>query len=138
MSASVNLAGRLTDDPQLKFSAKGTAVATFTVVTARRYLDKADNSWKETETSFWNVVAFGQLAENVCESLEKGTSVIVNGRAYQEKWQTKEGENRYSWKVTAEDIAPSMRWTQVSVRKTDRAHAQPGGPSQSEYDEPPF
>jgi single-strand DNA-binding protein len=85
MSTTVTLTGRLTADPEMRFSAAGTPVARFTVVTSRRIRDKQSGEWSDLDTSFWDCVAFGQLAENVAESLTKGTAVIVNGRAAQER-----------------------------------------------------
>jgi single-strand DNA-binding protein len=94
MSTVVTLTGRLTADPELRFSASGAPVARFTVVTSRRVKDKQTGEWSDAETSFWDCVAFGQLAENVAESLAKGTAVIVTGRAAQEEWETKVGQKR--------------------------------------------
>jgi single-strand DNA-binding protein len=91
MSTPVTLTGRLTADPEMRFSATGTPVARFIVVTSRRVKDKTSGEWSDADTSFCDVVAFGQLAENVAESLDKGTAVIVTGRAAQEEWETKDG-----------------------------------------------
>lgn len=133
MSTQVNLTGRFTKDPELRFSQKGTPVATFTVVTAERYKDGSE--WKERNTTF---------------SLEKGAAVIVCGRAYQEKWQAKDGTNRYSLKVTADDVAPTMRWDRVTMKKPERdkpSERQPKAnddpwsaePASGSFaDEPPF
>ena len=84
MSTPVNLTGRVVADPELRFSAKGSPVGRFTVVTSRRVRDSATGEWSDADTSFWDCVAFGQLAENIAESLVKGTAVIVSGRAAQE------------------------------------------------------
>lgn len=152
MSTPVTLTGRLTADPEMRFSATGTPVAKFTVVTSRRVKDKTTNEWSDADTSFWDCVAFGQLAENVAESLDKGTAVIVTGRAAQEEWETKDGQKRRSIKVTVDEVAPSLRWASAKISKVSRerpaeakAAGQPAdadpwanGPSGGYSDEPPF
>jgi single-strand DNA-binding protein len=148
MSTPVNLRGRLTRDPELRYSAAGKAVAKFSVVTSRRYKDDSGN-WVDKDTTFWDCVAFGQLAENIAESLPKGTAVILAGNAAQEEWTTKEGDKRRSIKVMVDDVAPSLRWASAKVGKSERtAPAAPaaddpwaGGSadSSSTYsDTPPF
>jgi len=118
----VTLTGRLTAGPELRFSASGSPVARFSVVTSRRVRDKTSGEWSDTDTSFWDVVAFGQLAENVAESLEKGTAVIVTGRAAQEEWEAKDGQKRRSIKVTVEEVAPSLRWASAKISNVSREH----------------
>lgn len=120
MSTPVTLRGRLTKDPELRYSAKGTAVVTFSVVTSKNVKDQQTQEWVETGTSFWNVVAFSQLAEGCAESLAKGSAVIVTGTAAQEEWTDKEGQKRRTMKVTAEDVAPSLRWASAKVSRADR------------------
>jgi len=143
MSTSVTLTGRLTRDPDLKFSQAGNAVARFSVVTSRRVKDRTTNEWSDADTTFWDCVAFGELAGNVAESLEKGTAVVVTGHASQEEWTTKDGEKRRSMKVVAEDVAPSLRWASAKVAKADRqaadaAKAAPREENPWANDEPPF
>ena len=151
MSTPVNLTGRLVAEPELRFSAKGQPVGRFTVVTSRRVRDSQTGEWSDADTSFWDCVAFGQLAENLCESLEKGTAVLVTGRAAQEEWETKDGTKRRSIKVTAEEAAPSLRFATCKVSKAARSRpAGNGGRGQAEpdpwasepsggySDEPPF
>lgn len=120
MSTDVTLTGRLTRDPELKFSAAGKPVAKFAVVTSRRVKDRETGEWRDESTTFWDCVAFGELATNLAESLEKGTAVIVTGHASQEEWTTKDGEKRRSMKVVAEDVAPSLRWASAKVAKAAR------------------
>jgi single-strand DNA-binding protein len=119
MSTPVNLVGRLTSDPELRFSANGTAVAKFSVVTSRRTKDQS-GEWVDVDTSFWDCVAFKQTAENIAESLTKGTAVIVVGKAAQRTWETKEGEKRRSIEVTVDEIGPSLRFATAKVNKTQR------------------
>jgi single-strand DNA-binding protein len=129
MSSPVTLRGRLIKDPELRYTNSGKAVAQFTVVTAKRF--KKDDEWIEQDTSFWDVTAFDKLAENVVESCQKGTAVIVTGAMRQEKWVNKDQENRTSWKVLADDVALSLKSAQASVEKVP-AHS--GG----RQDDPPF
>ncbi len=135
MSPPVNLTGRMAADPELRFSAKGQPVARFTVVTSRRVRDSQTGEWSDADTSFWDCVAFGQLAENIAESLGKGTAVLVSGRAAQEEWETKDGQKRRSIKVTADEVAPSLRFATCKVAKAARSKpAGNGGGGQAEAD----
>jgi single-strand DNA-binding protein len=143
MSTDVTLTGRLTRDPDLKFSQAGKAVARFAVVTSRRVKDRNTNEWSDADTTFWDCVAFGELANNIAESLEKGTAVVVTGHASQEEWTTKDGEKRKSLKVVAEDVAPSLRWASARVAKAGQQQSDaPKSVAQNENpfanDEPPF
>jgi single-strand DNA-binding protein len=132
VSTSVTLRGNLTRDPELRFSKAGTPVATFTVVTSRRVKDQKTGEWSDADTSFWNCVAFGDLADHVAESAEKGTGVIVIGAAAQEEWTSKDGEKRRGVKVTAEDVAVSLRWRSAKVGKAAER------PKDQQRDEDPF
>jgi single-strand DNA-binding protein len=125
MSSPVNLKGRLIKDPEMRFTNGGKAVVQFTVVTAKRFKDQ-QGQWTEQDTSFWDVTAFDALAENIAENCVKGTAVIVTGSMRQEKWVNKEGENRTSWKVLAEDVGVSLK------QKTEQQKA-----SQGSFTEPP-
>ena len=126
MSTPVNLTGRLTADPEMRYSAKGQPVARFTVVTSRRVRDAQSGEWSDADTSFWDCVAFGQLAENIGESLTRGTAVIVTGRAAQEEWETKDGQKRRSIKVTADEVAASLRFATCKVSKVERSKVTAG------------
>jgi single-strand DNA-binding protein len=136
MSTSVTLTGRLTRDPDVKFSAAGKAVARFAVVTSRRVKDRDSGEWRDESTTFWDCVAFGELAQNVADSLEKGTAVVVTGHASQEEWTTKDGEKRKSLKVVAEDVAASLRWASAKVMKAGQQTAD--APKPAPRDENPF
>src|SRR6516164_6281318 len=120
MSTPVTLTGRLTADPEMRYTAKGSPVARFSVVTSRRVRDDQSGEWSDADTSFWDCVAFGQLAEHVAESLVKGTAVLVMGRAAQRTWETKEGEKRRSIEVTADEVAASLRFATCKVMKAER------------------
>lgn len=123
----------------MRFSAKGNPVTTFAVVTSRRVKDQQSGEWRDENTTFWDVVAFGQLAENIAESLTKGAAVVLTGSAYQEEWEDKNGQKRRSLKVTADDVAPSLRFASVKVAKAERhAGTESRGEDPWSGDEPPF
>ena len=125
MSTPVTLRGRLTRDPEIRYSAKGTAVVKFSVVTSRRVKDQATGEYSDADVSYWDCTAFSQLAESCAESLVKGTAVLVTGNAFQEEWEDKQGQKRRSIKVIAEDVAPSLRWASAKVSRADRNRPAP-------------
>lgn len=133
MSTPVTLRGRLTRDPEMRYSAAGKPVATFSVVTSRRVKDQQTGEYRDADTTFWNCVAFGELAENCAESLVKGTAVIVTGNAAMEEWE-KDGEKRRAMKVVAEDLAVSLRWASAKVTKG----AKPAASKDPQREENPF
>jgi single-strand DNA-binding protein len=135
MSTPVTLRGRLTRDPELRYSASGKPVVKFAVVTSRRFKNQETGDWEDRDTTFWDCVAFGELADNAAESLEKGTAVIVQGNAAQEEWTTKDGEKRRSMKVVVEDVAPSLRSHSAKIAKAARTS---DGPKQAPRDENPW
>jgi single-strand DNA-binding protein len=117
--------GNLTDDPELRFTPSGVAVAKFRVASTPRVYDKASNQWKDGNASFMPVTVWRQLAENVAESLKRGDRVIVHGAIRQEHYETREGEKRTAWVMVAEDVACSMKFAQVQVKKLAREGAKP-------------
>jgi single-strand DNA-binding protein len=129
MSAPVHLVGRLTRDPDLRFTSKGDAVASFTVVTSRRFLNKQTNEWEDADTSFWDCSVFRQTAEHVAESLQQGMEVIVHGKIAQREYETREGEKRKTVQVTVDAVGPSLRFQTAKVSKTSRSNgaAPPAG-----------
>jgi single-strand DNA-binding protein len=139
MSTKVTLVGRLTRDPDLKYSAAGKPFTLFAIVTSRRVKDATTGEWSDKDTTFWDCVAFGQLAENITESLAKGTAVIATGSAASEEWTGKDGQARRSMKVTVDEIAPSLRWASAKVLRAERATGA-GAAQDSRWggDEPPF
>ena len=149
MSTPVTLRGRLTKDPELRFSAAGKPVVKFSVVTSRRVKDQQSGEWSDKDATFWDCVAFAELANNIAESLVKGTAVIVTGNAASEEWETRDGEKRRSMKVTVDDIAPSLRWASVKVMRAERSSTNPAAGADDPWaakddakggysDEPPF
>ena len=116
---SVTLVGNLTRDPELRFTTGGRAVASFGLAVSRRY--QVNGEWQE-QTSFFNVVAWGQLGENAAQSLGKGSRVIVNGRLEQRQYENKDGEQRNVVEVVADEVGPSLRWATAQVERTARTN----------------
>ena len=115
----VILVGNLTRDPELRFTPSGQATATFGVAVNRRWQNRQTQEWEEA-TSFFDVVSWGQLAENTAQSLTRGTRVMVSGRLDQRSWENQEGEKRSKIEITADEIGPTLRWATVSVTKNER------------------
>jgi single-strand DNA-binding protein len=115
----VVIVGNLTDDPELRYTPNGAAVANFRVAVNRRYRDQS-GEWKDGETSFFRVNAWRTLAENVAESLTRGSRAVVVGRLRARSWETPEGETRSSVEIEADEIAPSLRWATAKVEKQQR------------------
>ena len=116
----ITVVGNLTGDPELRFTPSGAAVASFTVASTPRTLDKATNEWKDGEALFLRCSIWRQAAENVAESLTKGSRVIVQGRLKQRSYETKEGEKRTSYELDVEEIGPSLKYATAKVNKTSR------------------
>lgn len=114
---TVTLTGNITRDPELRFTGGGRAVASFGIAVNRRY--QVNGEWQE-QTSFFNVVAWGQLGENVAASLTKGSRIIVNGRLEQREYQTQQGEKRTVVEINADEIGPSLRFATAQVERTSR------------------
>ena len=107
MSNSVTLVGNLVEDPELRFTASGVAMARIRIAVSRRYQDR-DGTWQE-ESSFFGGTVWRDHAENVAESLTKGTRVILSGRLKQRSWETNEGEKRSVVEIDIQEIGPSLR-----------------------------
>ena len=115
----VTLVGNMTRDPELRFTASGVATASFGIAVNRVWNDRQTNEKKEA-VSFFDVVCWREMAENVSESLTKGARVVVTGRLEQRSWETPEGEKRSKIEVVADDIGPSLRWSTAQVTRNDR------------------
>lgn len=135
--AQVTLVGTTGKDPELRFTGSGSAVASFSMAVNRRY--QVSGEWKE-ETSWFDVVAWGSLAENVAASVTKGTRVIVSGRLNQRSWESKEGEKRYAVEVVADAIGPELRFATAEVARVERSQAEskPSRPNAPQHEEEPF
>jgi len=111
--------GNVTRDPELKFTPSGMAVVNFGIAVNRRWQNRTTQDWEE-ETSFFDVTCWSQQAENVAESVQKGTRVVVFGRLEQRTWETKDGEKRSKVEIIADEIAPSLRWATAEVTRNER------------------
>lgn len=118
---TITLVGNLVDDPELRFTPSGAAVAKFRVASTPRYLDKTTNEWKDGESLFLQCNIWRQAAENVAESLTKGMRVILTGRLKQRSYETKEGEKRTVFEVEVDEVGPSLRNATAKVTRTQRA-----------------
>lgn len=116
---TVTVVGNLTRDPELRFTPTGVAKATLGVAVNRRWMNRQTNEWEEA-TSFFNVVCWREMAENVGESLVQGQRVVITGRLEQRSWETDEGDRRSVVEIVANEIGPSLRWATAEVHKTDR------------------
>ena len=123
---TVTLVGNLTRDPEMRFTPSGAGQAIIGMAVSRRYQDR-NNEWQE-ETGFYNIVCWGDLAENV-QSLKKGTRVIVNGRLRQRSWETEQGDKRSVIEVQADEIGPSLRWARADVHRNERKAPGESGPN---------
>lgn len=130
---NVELVGNLTRDPELRFTPNGQQVAQFGLAVNRRWRNRQTNDWEE-QTSFFDVVCWSELAENVCESLTKGARVMVTGRLEQRSWTTESGDKRSKVEVVADEVGPSLRWATAEVTKVER---RTGGGGGGGYDAPP-
>ena len=122
-SNTVTLIGNLTRDPELRYTTGGRGVASFGLAVNRRYMQ--NNEWQE-QTSFFNVVCWGDLGENVAATLTKGARTIVTGRLEQRSWDTQDGEKRTVVEVIADECGPSLRWAQAQVERTERTGGEAG------------
>lgn len=121
---TVTLCGNITGDPELRFTASGQATASFGLAINRKWTDKSTNEKREA-VSFFDIVSWQEMAENVAESLSKGDRVIVVGRLEQRSWETDDGSKRYKVEVVADEIGPSARWATVAVTKNERKAPEP-------------
>lgn len=125
---TVNIVGNVTRDPELRFTPSGQAVANFGVAVNRRWQNRQTQEWEEA-VSFFDVTCWGQLAENVAESVQKGTRVVVDGRLDQRSWETEQGDKRSKVEIVADEVAPSLRWATASITKNERRDGGDGGNS---------
>ncbi|TQF04314.1 single-stranded DNA-binding protein [Kitasatospora acidiphila] len=120
----ITLVGNLVDDPELRFTPSGAAVAKFRIASTPRTFDRQTNEWKDGESLFLTCNVWRQPAENVAESLQRGMRVIVQGRLRQRSYETKEGEKRTVFEVEVDEVGPSLR---SATAKVTRANRGPGG-----------
>jgi single-strand DNA-binding protein len=123
----ITVIGNLVDDPQLRYTATGQAVASFRIASTPRFLDKNTNEWKDGDSLFMSCSVWRQAAENAAESLQRGMRVIVSGRLKQRSYETKEGEKRTVYEIEVDDVGPSLRNASAKVVKSSRATGGQGG-----------
>lgn len=128
---SVTLVGNLTKDPDLRYTTSGRGVVSFGLAVNRRY--QVNGEWQE-QTSFFNIVAWGDLGEHLAASVTKGDRLIVTGRLEQRSYETKEGEKRSVTEVVADEAGPSLRWAEATVERISRDSA----PSRSQAADPVY
>jgi single-strand DNA-binding protein len=144
---SITVVGNVTRDPELKFLNSGQAAVRLSIAVNRRWMNKQTNDWEE-RVSYFEVQAYGQLAENVANSVTRGARVVVTGRLEQRSWETAEGEKRSSVEINADEIASSLRYATTVITKNPRAEgsnfqpraaapAAAGTPNYA-FDEEPF
>lgn len=117
---TITVVGNLTADPELRFTQSGAAVASFTVASTPRTFDKASGEWRDGEALFLRCNVWRQVAENVAESLTRGSRVLVTGRLRQRSFETKEGEKRTVIELEVDEIGPSLRYATAKVNKVSR------------------
>src|SRR3954469_10248352 len=124
---TITVIGNLTDDPELRFTPSGAAVAKFRVASTPRFMDKASGEWKDGDPLFLACTVWRQAAEHVAESLQRGARVIVSGRLRQRSDETREGEKRTVIELEVDEIGPSLRYATAKVQKMSRSGGGGGG-----------
>ncbi|GAB3941929.1 single-stranded DNA-binding protein [Kribbella albertanoniae] len=123
----ITLIGNLTGDPELRFTPSGAAVANFTIASTPRNLDRQSNEWKDGETLFISCSVWRQVAENVAESLTRGSRVVVHGRLKARSYDDRDGNKRTVFECDVEEIGASMRYATLKISKTTRSDGGGGG-----------
>lgn len=139
---TITVIGNLTDDPELRFTPSGAAVAKFRVASTPRFMDRTSGEWKDGEPLFLSCTVWRQMAEHVAESLQRGARVIVSGRLRQRSYETREGEKRTVIELEVDEIGPSLRYATAKVQKMSRsgggfgASGGGGGQGGGNFDDP--
>ncbi|GAA1998008.1 single-stranded DNA-binding protein [Brevibacterium samyangense] len=123
----ITVIGNITADPELRFTPNGAAVANFTVASTPRTFDRQSQEFKDGETMFLRCNAWREMAENVAESLQRGSRVIVQGRLKSRTFDTKEGERRTVFELDVDEIGPSLRYATANVTRNERSGGFGGG-----------
>ncbi|MFF5081943.1 single-stranded DNA-binding protein [Actinoplanes sp. NPDC000266] len=124
---TITVVGNLTDDPELRFTPSGAAVAKFRIASTPRTLDRQSGEWKDGEPLFLACNIWRDAAEHVAESLQRGSRVIVQGRLRQRSYETREGEKRTVYELEVDEIGPSLRYATAKVQRMNRSGGGPGG-----------
>ena len=128
---TITIIGNLVNDPELRYTPTGQAVATFRVASTPRFMDRTTNEWKDGDSLFLSCNVWRQAAENVAESLQRGMRVIVSGRLRQRSYETKEGEKRTVYEVEVDEVGPSLRNASAKVSRSTRSGGGGFGGGQS-------
>lgn len=117
---TITVIGNITDDPELKFTPSGAAVANFTVASTPRTFDRQTNEWKDGDPLYFRCAAWRQMAENVAESLTKGARVIVTGTLRIRNFERQDGSRGTSVEISVDEIGPSLKWASAKVTRAGR------------------
>jgi single-strand DNA-binding protein len=123
----ITVVGNLVDDPELRFTPSGAAVANFRIASTPRTFNRQTNEWEDGDTLFLTCSVWRQAAENVAESLTRGTRVIVQGRLKARTYETREGEKRTVFEVDVDEVGPSLRSATAKVTRASRQGGAGGG-----------
>lgn len=144
---NITLVGNVTRDPELRYTASGQAMAKFGLAVNRRWQNRQTQAWEES-TSFFDIVAWREMAENIGESVQKGARVVVTGRLEQRSWESQEGDKRSTVEVVADEVGPSLRWATATIVRNERRSSEggsapppprePAGATSNYPDEEPF
>ena len=146
----ITLVGNLVDDPELRFTPSGQAIATFGIAVNRSWQNRQTQEWEE-QVSFFDVTCWAQLGQNVSDTLVKGSRAIVTGRLEQRSWETDQGDKRSKVEIIADEVGPSLRWATADITRNERKggdfgdggggggqQPRPVANQDSGYDEEPF
>jgi len=139
----ITVVGNLVDDPELRFTPSGAAVANFRIASTPRTFDRQTNEWKDGEALFLSCSVWRQAAENVAESLQKGMRVVVQGNLRSRQYETREGEKRTVFEIQVDEVGPSLKYATAKVTRTQRQGGssyggQQGGGQSSPADNDPW
>ncbi|MGI8520481.1 MAG: single-stranded DNA-binding protein [Actinomycetota bacterium] len=129
---TVTLVGNITDDPELRFTPSGAAVANFTVAVNRRYKNN-EGQWEDKLDGFFRCNCWRDMAENVAQSFRKGTRVVVVGRLQQRSWDDPDGNRRSVFEVQVDEVGPSLRWASATIEKSQRSSGASSGASGGDW-----
>jgi single-strand DNA-binding protein len=130
---TITVSGNVTRDPELRFTPSGQGVASFSVAVNRSWQNRQTQEWEE-QTSFFDVKCWAQLGQNVSDTLNKGSRVVVTGRLEQRSWETEQGDKRYAFEIVADDVAVSLLYATAEIVRNERREgdgASAGGGSSS-------
>ena len=130
-ATATTITGNLTRDPEIRYTREGQATTTLGVAVNRRWQNRESGEWDEA-TSFFDVVTWRELAENVALSLTKGMRVVVSGRLEQRSWETEDGDRRFKVEIVADEVGASLRFATADVHRTRRHDSSEEAPESSE------